>query len=44
MAIVVAAGVAPWKRVVDRALALLGAGVPPAAVIATLRVEAGSRS
>lgn len=39
-AIVVAAGVAPWKRVVDRALALLAAGAPPAAVIATLRLEA----
>lgn len=37
-AIVIAAGVAPWKRTVDRAVQLLAAGAPPAAVIATLRI------
>jgi hypothetical protein len=36
--------VKPWKRVVNRALALLAAGAPPAAVMATLRMEAGSTS
>jgi hypothetical protein len=38
--LIVSAGRAPWRRLVDRVVAMLAAGAPPGAVIATLRAEA----